>query len=132
MLEKAEMSLRQVERLAQFFPQMKKGSRHSAAKMLVQRVFGICQGWEDCNDFDLLRSDPHLCHVPGSLPASQPPLSHLENSVGSTQLMHLSLELVQAFVERHGRPHSRAAGVRVLSRVLRAPLLPTAPCLLLG
>lgn len=32
--------------------------RHGFERMAMQRVLGICCGYEDCNDFDTLRLDP--------------------------------------------------------------------------
>lgn len=78
-----------------------KSVRHSALKMLRQRVYGICQGWEDCNDFDALRSDPLHTLVLGSPAAPQPTLSRFENGVDSRALYRLSLALARLFVERH-------------------------------
>jgi hypothetical protein len=33
---------------------------HSLRTLLTQRVFGLCQGYEDLNDHDTWRSDPLL------------------------------------------------------------------------
>jgi hypothetical protein len=69
--------------------------------MLAQRVYGICLGWEDCNDFDRLRDDPMYVLALGSTPATQPTLSRFENGVRAKDLYRMSLELVGAFVDRH-------------------------------
>lgn len=74
---------------------------HTLLKMLSQRVAGICLGWEDCNDFGELRSDPLYKICLNSTPASQPTLSTFENSVGHRELHALSTELVQFFIDRH-------------------------------
>lgn len=34
--------------------------RHSLKTLLTQRIFGLCQGYEDLNDHDQWRSDPLL------------------------------------------------------------------------
>ena len=63
--------------------------RHSVEALLRQRIYAIACGYEDCNDFDQLRSDPAFKLAVGRLPegepdlASQPTLSRLENSVGA-------------------------------------------------
>ena len=40
--------------------------------MLRQRLFGIIAGYEDCNDYDTLRTDPVLKIVSGRLPEDDP------------------------------------------------------------
>lgn len=76
-------------------------ARHTRAKMLAQRVYGICQGWEDCNDFDRLKDDPVFELALKDKPASQPTLCRFENSVGLRELRRLSLELVRIFIDSH-------------------------------
>jgi len=81
--------------------------RQSTRDMLVQRIFGIACGYEDCNDFDRLRSDPMLKlsvdrePILGEDLASQPTLSRLENSVTARELLLMEEVLVCLFVERH-------------------------------
>ena len=80
--------------------------RHSIEVMLRQRIFAIACGYEDCNDFDELRSDPALKLAVGRLPegdfdlASQPTLSRFENSVSSGELLAMSAVLLDQFVAR--------------------------------
>ncbi len=81
--------------------------RHSVKAMLRQRIFAIACGYEDCNDFDELRSDPALKLAVGRLPegepdlASQPTLSRLENSVSAGELLAMSGVLLDQFVAGH-------------------------------
>ena len=75
--------------------------RHSAWKMLAQRVAGVCLGWEDCNDFDALKSDPLYTVCLNDVPAPQPTLSRFENTVSHRALYRMSEELVGFFVDRH-------------------------------
>jgi len=83
-------------------------ARHTWSKMLAQRVYGICQGWEDCNDFDRLKEDPLFELALGDKPASQPTLCRFENAVDLRALRRLSLELIRVFVDRHrNRPPGR-------------------------
>lgn len=80
--------------------------RQSVVDMLRQRIFGIACGYEDCNDFDTLCSDP-LFKIADRRPmtdgdlASQPTLSRLENSVGSRELLAMADFLVASFISRH-------------------------------
>ena len=84
--------------------------RHGIAEMLMQRIFGIACGYEDCNDFDDLCRDPALKVALGRLPetghdlASQPTLSRLENSVDAGELYRMSEVLVDLFVEGRDEP----------------------------
>jgi hypothetical protein len=88
--------------------------KQSTRDMLVQRIFGIACGYEDCNDFDELRSDPMLKlsadrdPVSGEDLASQPTLSRLENSVTARELFLMEGVLASLFIERHeGSPPRR-------------------------
>jgi hypothetical protein len=90
--------------------------KQSTRDMLVQRIFGIACGYEDCNDFDSLRSDPMLKlsvdrdPVSGEDLASQPTLSRLENSVTARELFLMEGVLASLFIERHkGSPPRRIA-----------------------
>lgn len=82
-------------------PRRSKSVRHTVEKMLTQRVFGICLGWEDCNDFDELRADPLHMVCLGSEPAPQPTLSRFENATGHRDLYKLSEEFLNVFVDHH-------------------------------
>jgi hypothetical protein len=48
--------------------------------LLRQRVYGICAGYEDCNDAASLSVDPIHIWAVGARLASQPSLSRFENS----------------------------------------------------
>lgn len=75
--------------------------------MLLQRIFGIACGYEDCNDFDTLRTDPMFKLAAGRDPvsgtplASQPTLTRLENAVTARELFLMEESLVSLFIERH-------------------------------
>lgn len=101
LLKKVDESLGLTKRMASLLTDPRRSPEHTKAKMLSQRVYGISLGWEDCNDFDALGSDPLYEATLGSKPASQPTLSRFENSVRARDLHALSLELVRLFVERH-------------------------------
>ena len=77
---------------------------HSLGEMLQARVFGIAQGYEDCNDFDRLGSDPGFKVACDQLPAtgddlaSQPTLSRFENARTPTELVRLGETLLTTAV----------------------------------
>jgi hypothetical protein len=75
--------------------------RHQAHKMLRQRVYGICAGWEDCNDFDTLKDDALYRLVLGEPPAAQPVLSRFENRIRARELYAMSNALVDLFIQNH-------------------------------
>jgi hypothetical protein len=78
--------------------------KQSVLDMMLQRVLGIAQGYEDCNDFDELRSDPLFKLAAGRAPvsgrdlASQPTLSRLENSVRRREVRRMEDVLVDTFI----------------------------------
>jgi hypothetical protein len=83
--------------------------RQSVQDMIRQRVYGIVAGYEDCNDFDTLCSDPLFKiaadrkPVSGEDLASQPTLSRLENSITASDLLKMAELLVRLFINRHRR-----------------------------
>ncbi|MBC7542522.1 MAG: IS1380 family transposase [Candidatus Sericytochromatia bacterium] len=82
---------------------------HLLVTLLRQRIFQIAMGWEDCDDGDLLRSDPALKLACDRQPASneplasQPTLSRLENAVTDADLARLSDVLLDQYLERQPR-----------------------------
>ena len=80
---------------------------HSLKEMLIQRVFQIAAGYEDCNDCNDLRDDMILKTCAGRLPqsghelASQPTMSRLENSIKNRELMQIGKTLVDAFIQSY-------------------------------
>ncbi len=81
--------------------------KHSLGNLLRQRMYGICLGYEDANDHNLLRKDPVLKTACDMLPdsssdlASQPTLSRLENQVSAKELVRLSRELFSLYLSAH-------------------------------
>ena len=68
------LALREVEercqilgRMAECFSDYRDPARveHSLKRLLEQRIFGLCLGFEDLNDHDRLRDDPILCLAVG-------------------------------------------------------------------
>ena len=95
--------------------------RHSYSDMTRARMFAIASGHEDCDDLDVLRSDPALKMACGRLPVSgtdlmsQPTLSRLENAPCWRQLARMGLELIDLFCARFERV-PRYRGPAVVSR----------------
>jgi len=88
--------------------------RQRVEDMLIQRIFGIACGYEDCNDHDTLRSDPMLKVSADRGPesgedlASQPTLSRLENSLGPRELYRMEEVMLALFISGHRKsPPSR-------------------------
>ena len=83
--------------------------RHSYSDMTRARMFAIASGHEDCDDLDVLRSDPASKMACGRLPVSgtdlmsQPTLSRLENAPCWRQLARMGLELIDLFCVRFER-----------------------------
>lgn len=67
LLQKIEQKCRIISRLAECFTDTREQYRvrHGLADLLKQRIFGICQGYEDLNDHDSLRNDTLLQYVCG-------------------------------------------------------------------
>ena len=112
LVAEAERKLGVIQRLASVIDDRRdpRKVRHEIVEMLMQRVFAIACGYEDCNDFDDLCRDPALKVAVGRLPgsgddlASQPTLSRLENSIGRGELYRMSEGLVDLFVEGREEP----------------------------
>ena len=83
--------------------------RQSVRDMIRQRIYGIVAGYEDCNDFDTLCSDPLFKVAADRKPvtdadlASQPTLSRLENSIKVDELLKMAEFLVRLFIGRYNR-----------------------------
>jgi hypothetical protein len=97
--------------LSRHIPDDRDGTRitHSYSDMTRARMFAIASGHEDCDDLDVLRSDPALKMACGRLPVSgtdlmsQPTLSRLENAPFWRQLARMGLELIDLFCARFER-----------------------------
>jgi len=82
---------------------------HTSTDLLRQRVFGLCAGYEDCNDAARLVDDPIARLVLGRDPAdghplaSQPTLCRFENAIDARSLVRLGHTLADAVIERHRR-----------------------------
>lgn len=76
---------------------------HKIEEMLKQRIFGIIQGYEDCNDHEFLRKDPLMLLVSGRETneplASQPTLTRLENHMDEETISRMGDFLIEDFVK---------------------------------
>jgi hypothetical protein len=111
LLREVERRLGIAERLAALMPDRRDPKRvtHRLADMIRARLFAIAHGYEDCNDFDRLRSDPVFKLACGRLPdsgadlASQPTLSRLENTPSLRDAIRLTYALVDQWIASYAR-----------------------------
>ena len=68
LLQQIDRKFHIINRLAECFDDNRDIFRtvHSLKSLLTQRIFGICQGYEDLNDHDELRHDTLLQYVCGT------------------------------------------------------------------
>ena len=100
------------DRLAALVPDRRDPTRvtHRLADMIRARLFAICCRYDDCNDFDRLRSDPAFKLACGYLPdsdvdlASQPTLSRLENAPKLRDAIRLTYALVDQWMASYPNP----------------------------
>jgi len=74
--------------------------QHSVRSMLAQRVYGLCCGWEDVTDHNVLRRDLALQTAVGRAEelASAPTLSRLETSATGAHAAALNGVLLDQFI----------------------------------
>ena len=67
LLQQVEQKHKIIEKLSDFFTDKRDQEKitHGLAALLKQRIFGICQGYEDLNDHEQLREDPLLQYICG-------------------------------------------------------------------
>ncbi len=67
LLQQVEQKHRMIEKLSDFFTDKRDQDKitHSLGALLKQRIFGICQSYEDLNDHEQLREDPLLQYICG-------------------------------------------------------------------
>ncbi len=84
---------------------------HSLHEMVRERVFGIAQGYEDCNDAATLRQDVLFKAICGGRDglalASQPTLSRFENRAARGGLEAARFILLDHFIARYRRRCTR-------------------------
>ena len=122
LLGRVEQEMQIVGRFSTCFRDHRDSARveHSARELVMQRVLGLCLGYEDLSDHDRLRADPLLGLLagkadPDSLLAGKSTLSRLELSTAggaaSDRYKRLSLDaesvdrlLVEVFLESTSAP----------------------------
>jgi len=79
---------------------------HDQLSMLRQRVYGLCLGYEDLNDHDLLRVDPALQTAVNRDQdlASDSTLSRLENRMNQQVMWDIHEVLVNQFIQSFDQP----------------------------
>jgi len=78
----------------------RKRIHHELRDLLAQRIYGLCQGYEDLNDHDRLRRDTLMQTAVGVMQplASPPTLGRLETSANRAQAVALHRVLVEQFI----------------------------------
>jgi hypothetical protein len=78
----------------------RKRIHHELRDLLAQRIYGLCQGYEDLNDHDRLRRDTLMQTAVGVMQplASPPTLCRLETSANRAQAVALHRVLVEQFI----------------------------------
>lgn len=79
---------------------------HSVRDMLAQRIYGLCCGWEDVCDHNVLRRDLALQTAVGRAEAlaSAPTLSRLESAATAEHAAALHGVLIEQFIAAHAQP----------------------------
>ena len=80
--------------------------KHSVHSLLAQRIYGLCLGWSDVCDHNVLRNDLVMQTAVGSASAlgSAPTLSRLETGATSEHAAALHEVLMQQFIASHAKP----------------------------
>jgi hypothetical protein len=91
LLSEVERRTRIVERFARCFIDHRDAAfvRHDVRELAMQRVLGLCLGYEDLSDHDALRSDPLLAALSGKADAHSP-------LAGKSTLSRLELSTTEA------------------------------------
>src|SRR5450755_1937659 len=76
---------------------------HGLRELLAQRIYGLCCGYEDLNDHDVLRADLLMQTAVGRVDAlaSSPTLSRLETRATRAQAVTLHGVLIEQFIASH-------------------------------
>lgn len=101
LLEKIERKSHLIRKFSNSIPDVRHSSytKHKIEDMVKQRVFLLCQGYEDCNDEKYLRNDPLLNEINGNKTVSQPTLSRFENSINRRTITELSKYFVDTYIK---------------------------------
>ena len=79
---------------------------HAIVEMARERIYAICQDYEDANDLDMLRHDPALKVACERLPksgealASQPTISRFENMPGAKEMARMAESMAERVISQ--------------------------------
>ena len=78
---------------------------HTLRDLVAQRLYGLCCGYEDLNDHDVLRHDPLMQTAVGKVDelASSPTFSRLETRATRADVMALNGVLIEQFIAAQGQ-----------------------------
>ena len=84
-------------------PRRQERITHDLRDLIVQRLYGLCCGYEDLNDHGQLRQDPLMQTAVGRTAelASSPTLSRLETRATRSDIVALNRVLVEQFIASH-------------------------------
>lgn len=86
---------------------------HSIIEMARERIYAICQDYEDANDLDMLRDDPALKVACKRLPksgealASQPTISRFENMPGTREMARMAESMAERVISEFAEDTAR-------------------------
>jgi len=112
LLAQIERRLGVADRLAALIPDARDKDRvtHGLADMIRARILAIACGYEDCNDFDRLRSDPAFKLACGRLSdsgadlCSRPTLSRLAYAPSPRDAIRLTYALIDQWMASYSTP----------------------------
>jgi len=85
-------------------PRQQSKVEHGIIEMARERIYGICQDYEDANDLDMLRDDPALKTACKRLPksgealASQPTISRFENMPSAKEMARMAVAMAERVI----------------------------------
>jgi hypothetical protein len=99
LLEKLERKHKTLSYFSRYIPDPRDPNRvvHGTYKLLKQRVFCLCQGYEDGNDASYLKNDPLFADTLEGQMASQPTVSGFENRFDKKAIW----DLCNAWLDRY-------------------------------
>ena len=100
-LEKLERKHGLLKRVSQFIPDRRNPlfTVYSRYAQLKQRVFMLCQGYEDVNDVNHLKNDIVFKDVLQGDLASQPTISRFENCLDKADIFAICYDFIDRYVE---------------------------------
>ena len=107
LLKRVDERLGLTREAARVFGDERRGAsvQHSVHHLLAQRIYGLCLGWSDVCDHNVLRRDLVMQTAVGRAEplASAPTLSRLESGATCEQATALHWVLMQQFIANHAK-----------------------------